>query len=690
MKKGRLCPPFLFALLYFFSGFLIEALDITVTPGADIPFGPRLPDGRQYFLVGGGAGLTGEYAIPSIPFLSARGQFDLDILPINSATQSSLTLISLSAGAGAAWAPVPVIDLRLALAGGAGLGLYQSQWQMMPFFSGDILATFLPVPFVGVGIGARYRYYFSILENRTFFNGLSLSLGAAVHFGGIGRKPRVEIRGITVDPVFPVFLNYYEENPVGTITIVNNEPGSISNVRASFFVPQYMDRPKQSAVTPDVPRGQEVQIPLNALFVENILKVTEGAKSTAEIRVSYSFGGAELSVDATRTVVIYYRNAMTWDDDRKAASFVTARDPSVLKFAKSMAGIAREQGPKPVNLALREAAGIFESLELFGMNYMVDPSSSYAEKSQSGGALDFLQFPAQTLAYKSGDCDDLSILFAAMLESVAVETAFITVPGHIFAAFCLGLSREEAVRSFHHIDDLIFTDSAVWVPVEITMVHDGFLKAWAEGAKEWREAVTAGTARLYPIHDAWKVYPPIGIVEGGAEAVPPSAGQFSVRYQEVIGRFVEREIEQDVRRLQDEIRQSGNNPKPVNKLGVLFAQYGQYDKAEKAFLTAAAADNLLAGINLGNLYFVKKDYAKAQEQFTRAYARDQHNISVLLGLSKVSYELENYGSVKEYYRRLEAEDAPLAARYAYLVSRQSDSSRASDQESKEEVVWALQ
>ena len=29
------------------------------------------------------------------------------------------------------------------------------------------------------------------------------------------------------------------------------------------------------------------------------------------------------------------RNAMTWDDDRKAAAFVTAKDPALLGFAKS-------------------------------------------------------------------------------------------------------------------------------------------------------------------------------------------------------------------------------------------------------------------------------------------------------------------------------------------------------------------
>ncbi len=38
-----------------------------------------------------------------------------------------------------------------------------------------------------------------------------------------------------------------------------------------------------------------------------------------------------------------------------------------------------------------------------------------------------------------GDCDDLSILVCSLFEAVAIDTAFITVPGHIFMAFDSGL-----------------------------------------------------------------------------------------------------------------------------------------------------------------------------------------------------------------------------------------------------------
>jgi transglutaminase-like putative cysteine protease len=51
--------------------------------------------------------------------------------------------------------------------------------------------------------------------------------------------------------------------------------------------------------------------------------------------------------------------------------------------------------------------------------------------SEEAGIPDSLNYPYQTLFYRGGDCDDLSILFCSLMESLGVASAFITVPGHI-------------------------------------------------------------------------------------------------------------------------------------------------------------------------------------------------------------------------------------------------------------------
>jgi hypothetical protein len=89
------------------------------------------------------------------------------------------------------------------------------------------------------------------------------------------------------------------------------------------------------------------------------------------------------------------------------------------------------------------ALALFEALNVYGINYMIDPASTYVEMSENASSLDSLNYPYQTLAYRGGDCDDLSILFCSLLEALNIDTAFITVPGHIYMAFDVGIRSEE-------------------------------------------------------------------------------------------------------------------------------------------------------------------------------------------------------------------------------------------------------
>ena len=136
------------------------------------------------------------------------------------------------------------------------------------------------------------------------------------------------------------------------------------------------------------------------------------------------------------------------------------------------------------------AIAFYQAMSLYGLSYIIDPTTPYKEFSKNETAVDFLQFPRQTFQYKAGDCDDLTILYSALLESIGIETAFITIPGHIFMAFSLNMVPEEARKAFYRDDDLIYLEESSWVPVEVTELSGGFLNAWKTGAREWREGVS--------------------------------------------------------------------------------------------------------------------------------------------------------------------------------------------------------
>jgi tetratricopeptide (TPR) repeat protein len=476
----------------------------------------------------------------------------------------------------------------------------------------------------------------------------------------------IELANMELYEIYPVFHKYYDDHPVGIATLINREKSTIGDIRLSFFVKQYMDSPKACPAPSKLAPGERRDADIMSLLNEKVLEVTEATKVAADITLEYRIEGEPYRDTRTVTIRILDRNAMTWDDDRKAAAFVTAKDPMVLTFSKGVVGSISDKGPAAINPNLLEALSLFSAMDLYGISYVVDPKTPFVEFSKNKTSVDYLQFPRQTLEYRAGDCDDLSILYAALLESVGIETAFITVPGHIYLAFSTGLRPKEARHSFSSMTNLIIWDDTVWVPVEVTERRGGFMKAWAEGAREWQMAESRDSAGFHPVHDAWREYEPVGL-PGGGEITMPDRNAIVNAFQHEVTRFIDYEIAPRAAKLEQEIQRSGGTPEAHNKLGVLYAQYDKLDQAEAEFRKATAKKGYVPGLfNLGNVYFLQGIWRKAQEQYERALRLEPKNPLVLLALSRTYHETEQYDMARARYKELSAVDRKLAERFAYL------------------------
>ena len=115
-------------------------------------------------------------------------------------------------------------------------------------------------------------------------------------------------------------------------------------------------------------------------------------------------------------------------------------------------------------------------------------------------------------------------MFCSLLEALGGETAFITVPGHIFTGFEVGDNNWQ--KGNPDIIELEGSDGIRrrWMPVEITVPDEGFTRAWRIGARQWKNAVDTSTqenaasgeeAMLYPIHEAWQIYPSVTVPASG-------------------------------------------------------------------------------------------------------------------------------------------------------------------------------
>jgi len=457
-------------------------------------------------------------------------------------------------------------------------------------------------------------------------------------------------------------------------------------VKVSLFVNKYMDRPKLSATLMELGKDEETTVSLKALFNDQILELTAATKVAAQIVVSYMKGDEEMQKEVAETIRIFNRNNMTWDDDQKAAAFVTNTDPTVLKFSKAIEGVVRSSRSTAINDSFRTALAVFESLRLYGMNYVIDPNTPYEELSKNALALDYLQFPRQTLEYKAGDCDDLAILYCALLESIGKRAAFITVPGHIYAAVSLGMGAEEAQKTFRSSEDIIVHEDEAWLPVEITMIDDGFIKAWQYGAREWRDHAEA--ARLYPISRAWETYEPVGIIGEEAGIGYPVDAEIATAFAGELARFVETDIAPMVDDLRRRIEAADYKSPAQNRLGVLYARYGLLDKAEAEFEKATDQGRYVpALLNLGNIHYMRGDMDGALQRYEEALKGAPNNPKILLSLAKVHHEKGNQSEVDRYFTRLSEESPQLAAEYAYLGGQSKDTARASQAQTREDVIW---
>ena len=681
-------------------------LSLALIPSLEVPLGASAAS----FELGSSLTAVGRYGLGFLPSLAVAAELGYAGLPLIDQTRVTL----LSAGSGLAWG-VNLgnrFSLRADATGGYYYGLLEGGGGGGggSFYVASGLELALRVmDSLRIGVGLGYRNYWDV------YQGLQVRL-STISYPGVGRqrpvnlerglplrpeplepgtvqpKPRlrgIQLRSIKLDTVFPVFYKYYEDHPVGGATLGNYEPDAISDLKVTFHVPQYMVSPVAAKAPAKLDSGAEAEVRFLGLFTDEVLEITEATKVTANILFEYTRRGRRHSQQFVETLRLYDRNAMTWDDDRKAAAFVTAKDPTVLSIAKNVAGQLRGKGGTSIDENLRTAIGLHEALSLYGVNYVVDPRTPYAQFSQQESAVDFLQFPSQTLGYKAGDCDDLSILYCSLLESVGIQAAFITTPGHIYMAFQLASDEQTAVKSFSRPQDLIFREGRAWVPLEVTVREGGFLRAWSEGAKLWRESSEAGKAGFFPVHEAWGTYEPVGIPGAGKDIALPPAGRIEEAFLSEMARFVTREIGPQLARMETELKQAQDKAMLNNRIGVLYARYGLMDQARAAFEAAVARREFApALVNLGNVLFLERRFSEALAYYERATRQDPASAAIALALARAHHELENYGLVQASYARVKELDPALAEQYSYLELRGDEAKRAADaSRAKEVVLW---
>lgn len=419
----------------------------------------------------------------------------------------------------------------------------------------------------------------------------------------------------SVDPLFPVLLERYRRDGAGALLLENTGAETIEGLSWEITVPGFTTGGGGAGETPSIPPGGRVEAPLQIVLSRDALELQEDLTVAVVVSASYRSGGREYRRETEIATTLHRRSALIWDDSARLASFVTPNEDVVAGFAlRSLAtGVVGGGSPRNGPLAqleslsgvLPRAMRIADALGQYGIAYVEDPQSPFSEVQGRAQAVDTVRFPRTTLYYRSGDCDDTSALLASMYEAAGIQTAIVTTPGHVLIAIDI---REPAGNRWMYesaTTTVIEHGGTLWLPVETTVVSDGFATAWEEGSELVRRHRDAGDVELIPLSSARERYPSLPLPPSSFVITEPPAEVVSAMTRESASYTASLLYENARAQLENQLAaRAGSRRVPVlNRLGVLHGRFGRSDRARAALEEAIAlrGSYLPAFVNLANV-----------------------------------------------------------------------------------------
>jgi len=653
---------------------------------------PLETDGGVFESVGFGGIIQGAFPIRrAYPLYVAS---DLGYTFLRLRMDNSVSLVSISLGAGVA------VDIgqRIQFLAGAGIGgyagflnntavnpdtsdVYPNQSGYAMYWKASMAANIFFTPSFSLGLYGSYNNYVGLVQ--------SISTGIFVSLNFDGLNPNVHISDPDLLPIYPALSKSYDTDGVGTLTFENRERFTLENVTVQYRVDGLMTEPVTCRTFESVESAETHDVNLvTALGTAGLAQISDEL-SVSEVLFSYDIAGGKRQISLTPSIHILNRNALTWDDDRKAAAFIDSRDADVLRFSKEVARIVQGDGRDAINANLRTAIAMYEAMGVQRISYVRDPHSpAFVDTHQNESLIDYIQYPNQTLKYRGGDCDDLTILYCSLLESIGIETALVTVPGHIYPAVDVKIHPSQLDTLYAPPDRFIVQGEKTWLPIEITVVGLPFEEAWSQGSRQWAEAALDGRAQLYPVGEAWSSWANVGTPDDVGLIDHLDAQSVRVAYANEIDRHISRQLAAATEPVLQRLEERPGDSRLLNRLGIIYAGYGLWDRAEEYFNDANVEGIYLpATTNLGNLYLLRGRLTDAVRMYQDVLGINPDNRYALAGMAKASSLLGERQDTEIYLAELNQQDAEMGHTLAAVVLNEGGY-RAGYGDSQRVEYWA--
>ena len=489
---------------------------------------------------------------------------------------------------------------------------------------------------------------------------------------------RITITAAKIDDLFPSLMQAYRTHPVGTVTVRNVLDEEVRDLKASLFIEGYMDFPTESASLPRLKAKGEATLDLKVLFNTSVFNLQEDLPVQGKIEVSYQTARGEQKTSKVEALMLYRKTALVWDDSAKLASFIMPNEEIVSTFAHRVSDI--EEVKKKYRMASRLFRGIrvCDALGTYGIAYVEDPDSPISIVLGKTAVVDTVRFPRTTLLIQSGDCDDTSALLGSLLESVGVSTAIMTSPGHVFLAFDTGEPKENLWLFTHRNLEAISHQGTVWLPVETTILEEGFLSAWKTASELVQKH--RGKIEFLPVGEQRNRYPPLPLPATNLSVFEPPDQEIGVLFSQSIDAIEDTLYRDSLNLLQDKLRGEGGTRavRLRNQIGVLHARFGKDGEAEAELSRCLSEDPdyIAPYLNLANLKMVRGELEEAAKVARAGLERNPDSALLNVFLALYHSRKGEPSRASAYLDKVRSSSPELARRYSYLADSSSAQRRA--------------
>jgi len=499
---------------------------------------------------------------------------------------------------------------------------------------------------------------------------------------------RITITAAEIDDLFPSLMQQYRIQPVGTVTVHNILDEDVRELTASVFIEGFMDFPTESAPLPKLKARERAELDLKVLFNTSVFDLQEDLPVQARIQVSYRSSRGEEKTSKVESLMLYRKTALVWDDSAKLAAFIMPNEEIVSTFAHRVSDIGEVESHYRLSNRLFRGIRVCDALGSYGITYIEDPDSPISRVLGKAAVVDTVRFPRTTLLIRSGDCDDTSALLGSLLESVGIGTAVMTSPGHVFLAFDTGEPKENLWLFTHRNLQAIVHGATVWLPVETTVLEEGFVAAWESASELIRKH--RGKTEFLPVREQRDSYPPLPLPATDLGVFEPPEREVGALFSRSVDAVEDTLYGESLDLLEDRLRgQRGLAAARVrNQIGVLHARFGKDREAEAALSRCLAEEPgfTAAYLNLANLKLVRGELEQAAEVARAGLERDPDSALLNVFLALYHNRKGEPDRASSYLDRVRSASPELARRYSYLADSSSAQARAGT-EDELSLIW---